>query len=194
MKYSPEKTTRFWRWSATRDHRAGPRSVEGAAIHGGQMPEPRTRSTRPCSGRADGQARPPSSNNGMCCRHTLVTGAGLRKAPRPRPHFGPMSARHRRVHRLPPRPSRRLGQRRHCRRTTAVRALRGWMAIVPSMRGSAAPTPRCRYIPDCSPGPLMDETQRLGATLVAGCVEGVDIADTPARVRGARVDGTAMAL
>lgn len=39
---------------------------------------------------------------------------------------------------------------------------------------------------------LMDEAQRLGATLVTGCVEAVDTADAPARVRGVRVDGAVM--
>ena len=39
---------------------------------------------------------------------------------------------------------------------------------------------------------LMDEAQRLGATLVTGCVDGVDIAGTPPRVRGVRIDGATM--
>jgi glycine/D-amino acid oxidase-like deaminating enzyme len=39
---------------------------------------------------------------------------------------------------------------------------------------------------------LMDEAQRLGATLVRGRVEGLDVGDTPARVRGVRVDGALM--
>lgn len=40
---------------------------------------------------------------------------------------------------------------------------------------------------------LMAEAQRLGATLVSGRVEGIDIADDgPAHVRGVRVDGTVM--
>jgi glycine/D-amino acid oxidase-like deaminating enzyme len=39
---------------------------------------------------------------------------------------------------------------------------------------------------------LMDEAQRLGTTLVSGCVEGVDIADAPLRVRGVRVNGAVM--
>ena len=34
--------------------------------------------------------------------------------------------------------------------------------------------------------------QSLGATLVTGCVEGLDITDTPARVRGVRVGGAVM--
>jgi glycine/D-amino acid oxidase-like deaminating enzyme len=39
---------------------------------------------------------------------------------------------------------------------------------------------------------LMDEAQRLGATLVTACVDGVDIAGSPPRVRGVRVDGATM--
>jgi len=39
---------------------------------------------------------------------------------------------------------------------------------------------------------LMGEAQRLGATLVSGCVEGLDIGDGPSRVRGVRVDGALM--
>ena len=39
---------------------------------------------------------------------------------------------------------------------------------------------------------LMEEAQRLGAKLVSGCVEGVDIGGTPSRVRGVRVDGALM--
>ena len=33
----------------------------------------------------------------------------------------------------------------------------------------------------------MDEAQSLGATLVTGCAEGLEITDTPARVRGVRI-------
>ncbi len=39
---------------------------------------------------------------------------------------------------------------------------------------------------------LMDEAQSLGATLVTGCVEGLEISDPPARVRGVRVGGAVM--
>lgn len=39
---------------------------------------------------------------------------------------------------------------------------------------------------------LMDEAQSLGAIVVTGCVEGLDISDTPTRVRGVRVDGAVM--
>ncbi len=39
---------------------------------------------------------------------------------------------------------------------------------------------------------LMGEAQSLGATLVTGCVEGLDITGTPARVRGVRVGGAVM--
>jgi glycine/D-amino acid oxidase-like deaminating enzyme len=39
---------------------------------------------------------------------------------------------------------------------------------------------------------LIEEAETLGATVVTGCVEGVDLADAPARVRGVRVDGTVM--
>jgi glycine/D-amino acid oxidase-like deaminating enzyme len=39
---------------------------------------------------------------------------------------------------------------------------------------------------------LMDEAQRLGASLVLGRVESLDIGDTPTRVRGVRVDGALM--
>jgi glycine/D-amino acid oxidase-like deaminating enzyme len=39
---------------------------------------------------------------------------------------------------------------------------------------------------------LMDEAQRLGAVCVSGCVEGLDIGHSPARVRAVRVDGALM--
>lgn len=39
---------------------------------------------------------------------------------------------------------------------------------------------------------LMDEAQRLGATLVTGCVQGVEVTGAPPRVRGVRVDGAEM--
>lgn len=39
---------------------------------------------------------------------------------------------------------------------------------------------------------LMEEAQRLGATLVSARVNGLDIGGTPARVRGVRVDGALM--
>ena len=39
---------------------------------------------------------------------------------------------------------------------------------------------------------LMDEAQSLGASLVSGCVEGLDITESKARVRAVRVDGALM--
>jgi glycine/D-amino acid oxidase-like deaminating enzyme len=39
---------------------------------------------------------------------------------------------------------------------------------------------------------LMEEAQRLGARVVSGCVEGLDLAGNPARVHGVRIDGAVM--
>jgi glycine/D-amino acid oxidase-like deaminating enzyme len=39
---------------------------------------------------------------------------------------------------------------------------------------------------------LVDQARSLGANLVSGCVQGLDISDSPARVRGVRIDGALM--
>lgn len=39
---------------------------------------------------------------------------------------------------------------------------------------------------------LMDAAQKMGAKVITGCVEGVDLADAGARVRGVRIDGALM--